>query len=108
MGLTQRDAQKLVDSIRNAKIGAATIARRVNHGSGSHTEDAAFLGGLEAVLELFLRTQGCADAAAQLSDALNRPPTRAEMAVRNAQINGYRPNKAAGAVERAHEIGVKP
>lgn len=92
MPVTQRDAQKLIDEIRRAKVGAHTIARRID--CSAHALDACFLGGLEAVLQHFLRMQGCHDAAAALPGAMNRPPTEAEIAVRSAQLDSLRRSPA--------------
>jgi len=83
--LTQRDAQQLIDEIRNVKVSAHAIAQRIN--GSAHVIDAAFLGGLETVLQDFLRKHGCRDAAAALPDAMNRAPTDADVAVKQAQIS---------------------
>lgn len=85
--LTQRAAQKLLDDIRSAKVSAHAIAHRTGLPGAV---DAAFVGGLESVLQSFLRSQGCFDAAAALPGVMNRQPSDAEIAERNAQIDGYR------------------
>jgi hypothetical protein len=87
-GLSKRDAAALVASVRSANVAGHAIAIRTS--GGNSTAMAAFLGGLESVLEHFLRSHGCHEAAASLSAAMNDVPAEAEIAARNARIDSYR------------------
>lgn len=82
--LTKRAAAKLVADIRRTRVAGIAIAQRT--GRGAEMADCAFLGGLEVALQAFLREHGCHEAAEALPDAMNRPPTEAELAVRVAQL----------------------
>lgn len=90
--ISKRDAMELVASIRSALVAGHVIAART---SGWHSAATyGFLGGLEIVLQHFLRMHGCDDAAAALPRAMNDLPTDAEIAERNAKI--ARLGKATG------------
>lgn len=94
MSLSKRDAMVLVASIRNAKVSGHAIAARV--GGGHDAAMAGFLGGLESVLQHFLRQQGCSDAATALVRAMNAAPTEAQITEHNSVIERWRAKHAAG------------
>jgi hypothetical protein len=93
MSVTKTDAAQLVKDIRRAKVSGHCIAERC--GSGLAGQAYGFLGGLESILQDFLRKQQCPDAAAALVRAMNDEPTMAEIDERNASI------AAMGAARRA-------
>lgn len=82
--ISKRDAAKLVERIRTAKVSGHAIAART--GGGHDAAMAGFLGGLESVLRYFFTQNGCFEAATALSAAMNDAPTEAEIAGRNAEI----------------------
>jgi hypothetical protein len=82
MSLTKADAAQLVKDIRRAKVSGHCIAQRCS--SGSAGQAYGFLGGLESILQDFLRKQQCHDAAAAVARAMNDEPTAAEIETRNA------------------------
>lgn len=88
MTISKRDAMALVSNIQGAKVGAHAIAAR--NGFGQDCADAAFLGGLEMVLQQFLNQHGCHEAATALKAAMNDKPTEKAMAARNAEIASIR------------------
>lgn len=81
--LSKNDALQLADDIKSARVAGYAIADRIGRREMS---EAAFLGGLEAVLCHFLRRQGRNDASASVIAAMNYTPTDAEIADRNAKI----------------------
>lgn len=92
---TKRRAAQLVEEINSAKVGSYANAKRREDPLG---QSAYFLGGLEAVLQYFLREQGCGEAAEALARAMNAVPTDAEIADRIAQqesLFGRRERSAA-------------
>lgn len=82
--ISKREAMALVADIRSANVAGHAIAARTSGGHSSATY--GFLGGLEVVLQHFLRSHGCPEAAAALPRAMNDTPTEAEIAARNARI----------------------
>lgn len=84
MSLAKTDAAQLVKDIRRAKVSGYCIAARC--GSGSAGQAYGFLGGMESILQDFLRKQQSQDAAADLVRAMNDEPTTAEIDARNAAI----------------------
>lgn len=84
MTVTKADAMQLVNDIRRAKVSGYCIAEKCS--SGVAGQAYGFLGGLESVLQDFLRKQQCPDAAAALVRAMNDEPTTAEIDARNASI----------------------
>ncbi|MCY1248465.1 hypothetical protein D9M72_619010 [compost metagenome] len=82
--LSKRDAAKLVERIRTAKVSGYAIAVRT--GGGDAAAMAGFLGGLESVLRYFFTQNGCFEAATALSAAMNDMPTDAEITGRNNEI----------------------
>lgn len=84
VSLSKADAMQLVKDIRRAKVSGHCIAERC--GSGSAGQAYGFLGGLESILQDFLRKQQCRDAAAALPHAMNAEPTQSEIDARNASI----------------------
>lgn len=86
--ISKRDAMALVSNINGAKVGAHAIADR--NGFGQDCVDAAFLGGLEMVLQQFFNQHGCHEAAAALKAAMNDVPTKDAIAYRNAEISRVR------------------
>jgi hypothetical protein len=84
MSISKRDAMQLVCDIRGANVSGHAIAARTSGGHNAATY--GFLGGLESVLQHFLRSHGCHEAAAALPRAMNDTPTESEIAARNAKI----------------------
>lgn len=83
--ISKRDAALLVASIRRANVGGHAAAARTG---GDYTSAVyGFLGGLEAVLQMFLLQHGCTEAADALPAAMNDTPTAAEVAARNAEFS---------------------
>lgn len=85
-GLTKRDALQLVNDVRHARVASHAIADRAGGGQTTGVAEAAFLGGLEAVLHHFLLRQGHMGAAVALARAMNDAPSEAEIAARKASI----------------------
>lgn len=84
MTVTKADAIQLVNDIRRAKVSGYCIAEKCS--SGVAGQAYGFLGGLESVLQDFLRRQGCSAAAAALAHAMNAAPRPDEIQARNASI----------------------
>jgi hypothetical protein len=84
MTISKADAMQLVNDIRRAKVYGHCIAERLNSGAAGRAY--GFLGGLESVLQDFLRKHGCSAAAAALPHAMNNLPTADEIAARHASI----------------------
>lgn len=82
--LSKRDAMHLVGEIRRAKVAGHAIAKRT--GGGSDAAMAGFVGGLEIVLQHFLRLQGCYEAASALPAAMNDTPSQTDIDARNAEF----------------------
>lgn len=93
VSITKTDAAQLVKDIRRAKVSGYCIAERC--GSGTAGQAYGFLGGLESILQDFLRKQQCYDAAAALVRAMNDEPTTAEIEARNASIAAMGSARAA-------------
>jgi hypothetical protein len=86
--ISKSRAAALVADIRSANVAGHAIAARTKGGYDSAVF--GFLGGLEIVLQHFLCSHGCDEAAAALPSAMNDVPTEAEIAERNAQIERFR------------------
>ncbi|MDN8617826.1 hypothetical protein [Variovorax ginsengisoli] len=84
--LSKRDAMHLVTRIRGANLAGHAIAARTGHGDPSP----GFLGGLESILQHFLRQQGCPEAAEALVQAMNEMPTEAEIKAHNDEVAAMR------------------
>ncbi len=84
MTISKAHAMQLVNDIRRAKVSGHCIAEKLN--SGAEGRAYGFLGGLESVLQDFLRKQGCMAAAAELPHAMGGLPTAEEIAARHASI----------------------
>jgi hypothetical protein len=84
--ISKRDAMKLVADIKRVKVAghAIGVRTRINdHMPG-------FLGGLESVLQHFLRQHGCSEAAEALAAAMNYVPTEAEITEHDEEIVRWR------------------
>lgn len=88
MTISKRDAMQLVDEIRRANVSGHAIVVHTGGGHGSSVY--GFLGGLESVLRHFLLKQGCSEAAAALTGAMNDTPTDAEVAAHNEEVARWR------------------
>lgn len=85
--ISKRDAMKLADDIRSANIAGHAIAERTR--GGDHAAKAGFLGGLESVLQHFIRTHAGSEAGAAIVAAMNYTPTPADIEARNAKLASF-------------------